>query len=264
MEYQEGLDISYEALKHLNVHNQHPQFLDIVHCVWSKLEEKGLADSSPEYKFGPVQNVVRRIFWHFFRSDIITLGNSSGSNFPWFEVTDYGIAVIEGKEYLTNDVITYLKRVKTEIPNVDSNTEIYLKEAIRCFNDEHYIAAAMMIGVACENEFLLLLDDALLSKHKTKFKKVEESKWLTKKIENFSKSVSALKGDIDTYNSDVNIDLDIQLGAILVMIKNSRNDAGHPTGRIYTRDEIFTLLSLVIPCLKKMHQLKEFFKSAIS
>jgi hypothetical protein len=41
------------------------------------------------------------------------------------------------------------------------------------------------------------------------------------------------------------------------VIRNFRNQAGHPTGTIISREQAYILLQLFIPYAKKLYQLKE-------
>lgn len=258
MEYQEKLDLVYQSLQKMK-DRRNLQFLTLVEEVWSGLNANGLADSSFDLRHDQISTTVRQIFWDLFRRNIITLGSSSGSEFPWFEVTDYGKAVLDKREYYTQDVQAYISKVKSEAPNLDPLSELYLKEAIQCFDSECYLAASVMIGVACENEFFILIDAALASSYKTQFTKTDQEKWITKKIERFNQAIKSLESDIKSVDPSILIDLQIQLIAALTMIKNARNDSGHPTGNNKDRGDVYALLILLAPCIKKIHHLKTFF-----
>ena len=95
-----------------------------------------------------------------FRQGIITLGlNDSNPEFPWFHLTALGERVVAGEDaYFVHDVSGYEKRIVKEIPKIDSVTLLYLKEALQTFRAGCVLSATVMLGVATEHTFLLLIE----------------------------------------------------------------------------------------------------------
>jgi hypothetical protein len=53
-----------------------------------------------------------------------------------------------------------------------------------------------------------------------------------------------------------------QFSGILSIIRNFRNDSGHPSGKIIEREQAYILLQLFIPYCKKMYQMKDYFSAS--
>lgn len=100
------------------------------------------------------------LFWELFRQGIITIGlNDSNREFPFFRVSSFGKKILEGSDpYFFHDVTTYESLVKARVPNIDPITLIYLKEAVQAFKTGCVLSLTVMIGVATEHSFLLLMD----------------------------------------------------------------------------------------------------------
>ncbi len=47
---------------------------------------------------------------------------------------------------------------------------------------------------------------------------------------------------------------------IFEMIRNYRNDAGHPSGKSISREQVYANLQVFIAYCKKVYQLKDFFE----
>ena len=57
-------------------------------------------------------------------------------------------------------------------------------------------------------------------------------------------------------------DLDTNFSGILSIIRNFRNQSGHPSGKIIDREQAYILLQLFPPYCKKMYQLMDFIRNA--
>ena len=95
-----------------------------------------------------------------FRQGIITLGlNDANRNFPFFRVTELGKKILESQSvYFFHDVSSYEQTIQKEIPNINDVTLLYLKEAMQAFRSGCVLSSTVMLGVATEHTFLLLLD----------------------------------------------------------------------------------------------------------
>lgn len=60
--------------------------------------------------------------------------------------------------------------------------------------------------------------------------------------------------------SEVREDLDTRFTGIQWVIRESRNEAGHPTGKILDREMAYVLLNLFPSYCKKMYQLMGHYK----
>ena len=195
------------------------------------------------------------VFWSLFREGIITLGlNDSNRDFPHFRVTQFGRKIATHEQaYFFHDVSSYERAITTEVPTIDAVTLLYLKEAMQAFKTGCVLASTVMLGVATEHTFLLLLDKIAQSQsHGTKFAAVARERTILQKANKFK---SILDGQVATLTPEIKEDLDTHFAGILSIIRTFRNQAGHPTGKIIDREQAYVLMQLFIPYCKKMYQL---------
>lgn len=210
--------------------------------------------------FGPSLSADDRelfleVFWALFREGVITLGlNDSNREFPFFRVTQFGSRMVaQGQAYFFQDVSSYERLIRSEIPAIDDVTLVYLKEAMQAFRSGCLLSATVMLGVATEHTFLLLVEKIDQSTaHAATFANVANERTILQKVNKF-------KNILDQQNRqlppNVREDLDTQFAGILSIIRTFRNQSGHPTGKIVDREQTFVLLQLFIPYCKKMYQL---------
>lgn len=195
------------------------------------------------------------VFWTLFREGIITIGfDDANRKFPFFRVTQFGRKLIADKDsYFFHDVSGYESRVRSEIPGIDDVTLIYLKEAMQSFRTGCLLASSVMLGVATEHTFLLLIERIEASGAVAKkFESVGKERAILSKVNKFKK---ILDQEIATLPWDIKEDLDTHFAGILSIIRTFRNQSGHPTGKIPDREQVYVLLQLFIPYCKKMYQL---------
>lgn len=200
------------------------------------------------------------VFWNLFREGIITLGlNESNPEFPWFRVSEFGKKVLANQNpYFFQDVSTYESLIKSRIPNIDSTTLIYLKEATQAFKSGCVLSSTVMTGVATEHSFMILLETIENNPvHSTAYKGVFKERGILRKLNKFKK---ILDQNTSLLNSRTKEDLDTNFTGILSMIRNYRNESGHPSGKIIDREQCYILLQLFIPCCEKIYQLIDEFK----
>jgi hypothetical protein len=204
--------------------------------------------------------IFLEVFWDLFRQGIITLGyNDSNREFPFFRVSKLGKEIADSNSvYFFHDVSSYEQAIRTEVPNINDVTLLYLKEAMQAFRTSCILSSSVMLGVATEHTFLLLLEAIENnSTYKPTYKSVFEQKTILQKINKFK---NILDQNIKSLSSDIKEDLDTNFAGILSVIRTFRNQSGHPTGKIIDREQAFVLLQLFIPYSKKLYQLMENFK----
>jgi len=211
----------------------------------------GTADLSPADA-----EVFLEVFWDLFRQGIITLGaNASNPEFPFFRVSAAGRRILKGGElYFFHDVSSYERVINREIPEINSVTLVYLKEAMQAFLAGCVLSSSVMLGVAIEHSFGQLLE-ALESEsaHRDKFKPALAQRTL---LQRFNKFRHVLMQNLDLLRPSTREDLDTNFGGILSLIRNFRNESGHPSGRIIAREQAYVLLYLFIPCCKKVYEIR--------
>lgn len=230
--------------------------------------KEGTATQSTQYVgYSPSQprsyaerDLVLEVFWNLFREGIITLGlNTNNPQFPWFRISQFGKRVIENRDpYFFEDVSGYEAQVKAQIPSIDPATLVYLKEAVQSFKVGCVLASSVMLGVSAEHTFNKLLETIQNnSTYYDTYKSVFNETTLLRRLNKFRNILDQNKGALPP---PVKEDLDINFSGIMSIIRNFRNDAGHPTGRIISRDQCYILLQLFIPYCKQVYQLIDEFK----
>jgi hypothetical protein len=205
-------------------------------------------------------DLVLEVFWNLFREGIITLGlNDSNPNFPFFRISSFGKRLLDGKDaYFFHDVSSYEKIIKTEIPSIDDVTLLYLKEAMQDFRSGCILSASVMLGVAAEHTFQLLMEIVDQNpRYTATYAAVARERSILPKVNKF-KAILDQQGGSLPY--EIREDLDTRFTGILSLIRTFRNDSGHPTGKIVDREQAYILLQLFVPYCKKIYQLMEHFR----
>ncbi len=210
-------------------------------------------------------DIFLEVFWDLFRQGIITLGlNDLKGNrqFPWFRVSAHGKRILENQAvYFYHDVSSYEAVIKQQVPNIGPVTLLYLNEAMQSFYSGCYLSSSVMLGVASEYTFLKLLEKIETSgTYKSNFKKAFDERNISKKFEAFKNKLKQDMGDNKiNLPSEIKENLDTNLDGIMNTIRNFRNDSGHPSGNIISREQCYVNLNLFIPYCKKAYQLINFF-----
>ena len=183
------------------------------------------------------------VFWDLFREGIITLGlNNSNREFPHCRVSRLGKKLIENQDtYFFHDVSTYSEQLQKEIPSIHSVTLLYLQEALQSFRAGCILSSSVMLGVAAEHTFELLLDAVRHSPKAARFSSVDKERSLLPKINKFKTLLDQMQGDL---SPDIKEDLDTHFAGIISIIRTFRNQSGHPTGKIIDREQAYVLLNL--------------------
>lgn len=205
--------------------------------------------------------IFLEVFWYLFRQGIITLGlNHHSPNFPWFRVTGFGKKILENQSgYFFHDVSSYENVIKSEIPSINETTLLYLKEAMQSFRSGCLLSSSVILGVATEHTFELLLGSTQANPNwAEKFSGAVNERWALRRINKFKE---VLEENISIIPKGIKEDLDTNFAGIISVIRNFRNESGHPTGKIVSREQAFVLLQLFIPYCKKLYALMDFFKN---
>lgn len=205
--------------------------------------------------------IFLEVFWDLFRQGIITLGlDDNNPNFPFFRVSAVGKQILAGQQpYFFHDLSSYERVIRDGIPNIDPITLIYLKEAMQAFLSGCLLSASVMLGVATEHSFIKLLEtiDANAN-HSPAYQNAFAQRTILQK---FNKFRNILEQNLGSFSPQLKEDLDTNLSGILSMIRNFRNESGHPSGKIIAREQVYILLQLFVPCCRKIYDLMAHFKN---
>lgn len=207
-------------------------------------------------------DIFLEVFWDLFRDGVISLGcdtSASKSNFPFFSLTSRGRRVLSGESsYFLHDVTRFESQVLAEIPDVDKTSLIYLKEALQAFRTGCILSSTVMLGVATEHTFLLLLETIDNNAvHASTFAGVQQERTTLRKINKFKNIVDQMR---KSFPKELIEDFDTHFLAIQSLIRTFRNEAGHPTGKLIDREQAFINLQLFIPFGRKAYEWIAYFK----
>lgn len=199
------------------------------------------------------------VFWDLFRQGVITLGmNDSNREFPFCRLTAHGKKIVSDEHsYFIHDVSALIDRVRKEVPKVSDATVMYLGESLQCFRSGCMLASTVMLGVAAESEFERLLEKATSSTTwKSKFESAAKERTALKRLTKFQ---NVLRGEAKNFPDDVMESFDTYFTAIADLIRTFRNEAGHPTGKVPDREQVYVLINLFVPYCKKVATLSKAF-----
>jgi len=204
---------------------------------------------------------VRQIIWDLILQRVLTPGvNELTPDLPHIRVTDYGKECLKSMEMLPHDPDGYLEYLRKEIPQIDDTIMTYVTESLQTFLTANLLASTVMLGGASEKAVLLLIEayiNAISNVNgKRQFELSIQRFGILRKFKEFRKRLDSIRKSIPRSISD---DLDIQLDGIFNLIRNCRNDVGHPTGRKIDRRLAFSNLQLFIPYCKRIYGLIEYF-----
>jgi hypothetical protein len=205
--------------------------------------------------------LFQEIFWDLFRQGVITLGlDDANDKYPFFRVSSFGERMLAHQDaYFFHDVSTYTKVIEDEIPAIDETTLTYLQEAMQAFKSGCILSSSVMIGVASEHTFDLLMQtiDGNPAFDKT-FVAVRKENSMLRRVTKFREIME--KKELAGLPHDLREDFDTNVGGIQALIRNFRNESGHPTGKIISREQQYVNLNLFVPYAKRMYQLMNHYR----
>jgi hypothetical protein len=200
--------------------------------------------------------VVRRLAW---------IATYAANPNDWYvQLTERGKAAAESEAVNPDDPLGYMRRLLQVAPSTSDVVQLYLRESLKSFEQDCYLASAVMLGVAAE-ACMLETADAFVNWSGEPAKKLRQMLESTRtfyvaKLEAFQKCLAAAKGLLPRELSD-NLDLDVT--AVIQLIRLTRNDAGHPTGRQIDREDAFNHLVIYARANKRLYDLMGWFKDEI-
>jgi hypothetical protein len=256
-----------ETSPHLDQNTQ--QFQTFRTAVAGILRTRDGLPELPRHKYPWLEKedseTFRQVFWDLFRQSIITPGLGGDSiEFPFFSVSRAGEHILNQEStYFFHDVTSYEKVIRENIPNIDPATLLYLMEAMQAFKAGCMLASTVMVGVAAEHTFSLLLEAAENSPaYGMHFKKAAKEQKILAQFKEFDKALESHVLPHRVLDKKIVEGLEIEFAGILQIIRTFRNSAGHPTGTILSREQTYVLLQVFIPFCKKAYALMGFFKGS--
>lgn len=224
---------------------------DVERHVKTKLQQTGEMSSDVHSYHTDIsvgyKDQIREVVWGLVIQGIVIPGGSTlQPDLPAMQVSEWGKKCLDAGEFLPHDAGQYLARLKVLISGVDGGILLYLQESLTAFRSGAYVASAVMTGVAAERTLLVLRDamEAALPTQdaKSKFAAKTKNKLIKQAFDEMWKRLDPVH---DQLASDLNKeDVRAELSGTFDLIRKTRNDAGHPTGRQISREEAHNLLLL--------------------
>ncbi len=209
--------------------------------------------------------MILEAIWSLIVQGILIPGlDDSSQGWPFLRLTEYGQRCVREDRILPHDPDGYLREFQKVIPNADQAVTEYVSESLQCFIHGLNRAAAVMLGAGSEKAALLLIeaygasimDDARKQRFESEIGRAQS---IFRKYELFDKQFSAVKKSIPKALAE---NLDTMLRGVFDLIRNSRNDAGHPaSGTLVDRDVVNAHLRLFIPYCKRIYGLIDWFEA---
>ncbi len=211
------------------------------------------------------QSVLLEVIWSLIVQGILVPGlDDSNQGWPFLRLTQYGERCVAEDRILPHDPDGYLKEFQSAIPNADPTIVEYLTESLQCYIHGLYRAGAVMLGGASEKAVLLLVEAYSNSignlTTKQRFESdSQKAQSIFRKYELFDKQFAAIKPRMPKVLTE---SIDSLLRGVFDLIRNSRNDAGHPaSGALVDRDVLYSHLRLFVPYCQRIYGLIGWFES---
>jgi hypothetical protein len=209
------------------------------------------------------RTLLLEVVWSLIVQGILIPGmNDNNPSWPFLSLTEYGRKCIAEDRVLPHDPDGFLRDFHREVPNADRTVVEYLTESLQCYVHGLNRSTAVMLGGASEQAILLMIESyehsILDANVKQKFESaVAKAQSIFKKYEMFERHFAGLRQRMPRELTD---NVDSLLRGVFDMIRNSRNDAGHPAiGNSVNRDEVYSHLRLFTPYCKRIHDLIAWF-----
>ena len=234
------------------------QLGDVVRTVAAIAVEKGLLAGVPDFAYqNQLADKITAVVWEFIIEGVYTPGAGMQTpNLPFFRVTDYGLKCFDAGELTPHDPDDYLRRLRAACPTLDDITVVYTGEALDPFRAGNQLASAVMIGVAAESVLLRLVDSVHTAldtpQRQLKFEKDTKGK---KAKAQHDEVLARLRSPSTPLPTETEAVLTQHIDGIYDLIRRTRNEAGHPTGKRMERYETHALLLLFPTYCKTVHDL---------
>ncbi len=218
--------------------------------------------SGETYELTPYdKHRIIELIWILVVERILTIGRDGiNAGWPFLDLTEYGKQVAGSDVPIPHDPTGYLSFLKARVPDIDPIIVSYMEECLNTYNINALLSSTVMLGCASEKALLLLIDvySKALSdtKRQEKFEKAIQRGGIKSKFDVFWASLTTVLGNLP---KDLLDGLQNELLGVFEMIRNTRNDAGHPTGNKVPRIQLFSQIQVFIPYCEKIYRLIDYF-----
>ena len=206
------------------------------------------------------------MLWDCIVQRILTVGLSGSWSWAFVRLTEYGREVVREQQWSPYEPDGYLRELRGQAPRLFDLSQLYVAEALSCFRGGSYIATSVMLGAASEAAMLDLfqrLATAMRANGKMPEvddfeRKLRKEASFYKKYEVFAPRFSEVRPKLP---SKLTEDLDGQLTGVFYLIRQYRNEAGHPTGTRVERTDAFGNLRLFLPYCRRIEDLGNWLET---
>ena len=224
---------------------------DLESRVLKHLQDTGEMPSGPNQFHAQLTDAykdqIQEMIWGFVIQGIVLPGTGTQSpNLPHMKVTPWGRKCLEEGEYVPHDAGQYIARLRTEISTIDPAIPLYLKDSLAAFRAGAYLASAVMVGVGSEKALLLLCEAVSRALPDDTVRKAFAARINDRGIKTVFDEIWKRLDPVhiqlanDLHKEDVKAELE----GVFELIRKTRNEAGHPSGREISKDEAYILLLL--------------------
>ena len=190
----------------------------------------------------------------------IDFSQSAPENWEWC-LTEEGVASAKDEQFNPDDPEMYLARLESDVPGVSDLVLRYASEAVRSYTHECYLASAVMLGVASEAAFLEMAQACVkwLGSEGDKLQKALDDPRhpYVAKFDEFRKRIEPQKTVLPP---ELVNGMSLTFDSVLDLLRISRNEAGHPTGKDVSREDQYISLQMFARYLQRLYALRSFFQ----
>jgi hypothetical protein len=213
----------------------------------------------------PTQQQILAAYWSLVAQGLAYIDMNQPAPENWqLRLTASGQAAVEDSEINPDDPAGYLGRLFASVPMLGAIPRLYIDEAVRTYTGRAYLACTVMLGVAAEAVFRDVAP-AFVSWSQPRATQLE--RLLGSPQVPYAKAFAEFRRRLDDQKhrlpSELRDALDVHLNSVLDLLRTSRNDAGHPTGTAFGRDDCFVALRVFERLSGRMYSLKGVFDSDV-
>jgi hypothetical protein len=208
----------------------------------------------------PPWAIFSQAFWELIVRRLIFVGGDRMFNQCSVLLTERGERAADGEEFNPDDPTRYMERLLAAAPRTSDTSKQYLREALRSYEQECFLASSVMLGGAAEETSLAVAASFVSwqGAPANKLKAILENPkhFYVYKLQQFETRLIAARGFLPP---DLSENIELNVTTILQLIRLTRNDAGHPTGRRIDQEECYQNLVVYANAHRKLHRLKDYF-----
>jgi hypothetical protein len=227
------------------------QIIGLARSVAEAARAEGLISQVPDFAYSssstdPLAERILSVCWELVLEGLYTPGGSiQHPSIAFLRLTRYGQECFDAGELTPHDPDDYLKRLRSLCPVMDSTTLLYVEEALGTFRVGRFLSTVVMIGVAAESLWIRLAESVKMALDTPVKQQSFEKETRGAKIKRLHDEVlKRLRQASTMLPPDLDSKITQHLHGIADLTRQTRNTAGHPTGRLLNRQESFALLLL--------------------